>query len=90
MADSMSDNENKYRHLRALGQITQFGLDMVTPIVLCTILAVWLKNRFNVGSWLVIVAIIVGVACSALNMFKFIKVVNKEMGGKERDEKRKD
>lgn len=84
----MPDNENKYRYMRAAGHITQFGLDMVTPVLLCTIIAVWLKNKLSLGSWVVIVAIIAGVAVSALNMFKFIKTVEKEMGGKKHDEKR--
>lgn len=88
MTDNMPDNENKYRYMRAAGHITQFGLDMVTPVVLCTIIAVWLKNKLSLGSWVVIVAIIAGVAVSALNMFKFIKTVEKEMGGKRHDEKR--
>lgn len=88
--DVMSDNENKYRYLRAAAHITQFGLDMVTPIVLFTILAVWLKNKLDMGGWVVIVAIIIGVACSGLNMYKFIKTAEKETGGREHDEKRKD
>ena len=86
----MPDNENKYRYMRAAGHITQFGLDMVTPVLLCTIIAVWLKNKLSLGSWVVIVAIIAGVAVSALNMFKFIKTVEKEMGGRKHDEKRED
>lgn len=84
---AVSDSENKYRHLRAVAHITQFGLDMVTPIVLFTIIAVSLRNAFNMGGWIVIVAIITGVACSILNMFKFIKTVNKEMEDKSHDEK---
>ncbi len=83
----MSDN-NKYKHLKAVSHITQFGLDMVTPIVLCTVIAVWLKNKFYIGNWIVIVAIIIGVACMILNLTKFVNTVNKEMGGKDNDEKR--
>lgn len=85
----MADND-KYKHLKAAGHITQFGLDMVAPMVLCIIIATWIKNAFNTGSWIVIVAIITGVACSVLNMIKFIKAVNNEMGGKEHDKKRED
>ena len=88
VTDIMSD-ENKYAHLRAISHITQFGLDMVTPIVLCTIIAVWLKNKFNIGNWIVIVAIILGIAAAALNMMKFIKTVNREIGGNEHDKERK-
>ncbi len=82
--------DNKYRHMRALAHITQFGLDMVAPIVLCTIIAVSIKNAFDIGNWIVIVAIILGVAASGLNMMKFIKTVNKEMGGNDHDKERKD
>ncbi len=77
----MADNE-KYKHLKAVNHVMQFGLDMVTPLVLCVIVAASLKNAYNIGSWIVIVAIILGVACSALNMYKFIKTVSKDQGGK--------
>lgn len=85
----MSDKD-KYRHLRAASHITQFGLDMVTPVVLCTIIAVWIKNTFNAGSLTVIVGIIVGVACMVLNLLKYINKINGEMEGKRHDEKRED
>ena len=88
--DAMSDNEHRYRYLRAAAHIPQFGLDMVTPIVLCTIIAVWLKNKLELGGWIVIVAIILGIGASALNMVKFIKTVDKEIGGGKHDEKRED
>lgn len=84
----MSENNEKYKQIRALAHLTQFGLNMVTPIVLCVMFALWLKNKFNMGGWTVIVAIILGVAAAMLNMIKFIKTVNREMGGKNNDEKR--
>lgn len=85
----MSDKD-KYRYLRAASHITQFGLDMVTPVVLCTIVAVWIKNTFNTGSRTVIAGIIVGVVCMMLNLVKYINKVNGEMEGKRHDEKRED
>ena len=85
---AVADNNEKYKHMRAVAHLTQFGLNMVTPIVLCTMLALWLKNKFNMGGWIVIVAIILGVAAAVLNMFTFIKTVNREIGGKNNDEKR--
>lgn len=87
--DIVEDN-NKYRYMRAAAHLTQFGLNMVSPIILCIIIAIWLRSKFNIGSWVVIVAIILGVAAAGLNMATFIKNVNKEMGGKEHDEKRED
>lgn len=86
----MNDNNNKYAYMRALAHLTQFGLSMVSPVLLCTLLSLWLKDTFNTGNWVVIVAIILGVCASGLNMMKFIKVVKNEMRGKEHDEERKD
>ena len=84
----MSEEKNKYRHMRAAAHLTQFGLNMVSPIILCLIAALWIKNTFNTGNWVAIVAIILGVSASVLNMFSFIKAVKKEMGGEHNDKKR--
>lgn len=85
----MAGND-KYKHVRAAAYLTQFGLNMVSPIVLCIVIGLWLKNKFNLGSWLMIVAILLGVAASFLNMITFIKTVTKEVGGEARDKKRSD
>lgn len=86
----MEGNSDKYRALRAAGWLTQFGLNMISPIILCVIIALWVKNKFNTGSWVVILAIVLGVCSSVLNMITFIKTVNKEIGGKKHDEECKD
>ena len=83
----MDKDKNLYKHIRAAAYITQFGLSMVSPIILCLILALWLKNTFNMGTWVVIVAILFGAGSSCVTMLNFIKIVKKEMGGKEHDKK---
>jgi F0F1-type ATP synthase assembly protein I len=72
--------------MKALAWMTQFGLNMVTPIVLCIIVAAWLKNKFNIGDWIIIAAVVIGVGSSFVNMFSFIKTVKKENGRKNDDE----
>ena len=57
---------------------------------MCTVFSVWLNNRFDIGAWVVIVGVMSGVAASGLNMFNFIKTVNKEMGGKADGKEHKD
>ena len=86
----MNEKNDKYKHMRAAAHITQFGLNMVTPIVLCTIAAVWVNNRFNIGGWVVVAGIVLGVAASGLNMVNFMKTVKKEMGGKADGKEHKD
>lgn len=82
----MSGKNDRYRNMRALAWMTQFGLNMVTPLVLCIIIAAWLKNKFNIGDWIIFAAIIIGVGSSVINMFSFIKTVSKENGRKADDE----
>lgn len=82
--------DNKYKHMKAAAYITQFGLSMVSPIILCLIFALWLKNSFNVGNWVVLAAILLGTAASCVTMVNYIKIVKKEMGGKNDDEKNMD
>ncbi len=74
----MSNKNDRYENMRALAWMTQFGLNMVTPLVLCIIVAAWLKNKFGIGNWIIFAAIIIGVGSSAVSMFSYIKTVNKE------------
>ncbi len=86
----MNNDADKYRHIRAAAHLTQFGLNMVSPIILCIVIALWLKNKFNMGLWIMIAAIVLGVATSFYNMMSFIRVVHKEMEGEKSDKGNKD
>ena len=58
--------------------ITQLGLSLVTPVLLCVFLAVWLKNHFQLGEWILILGIVSGIAAMALTFFKIYKVYQNE------------
>ncbi len=90
MVITVNDNNEKYKHMRAVAEITQFGLSIVSPVVLCTLCAIWLRDWLKLGNWVVITAIILGVASGVLNMITFIKKVNSQMGGKDNDKKNVD
>ena len=83
----MPDNGNKYKSLRAAAWLTQFGLNMVSPIILALLLAAWLKNKFSLGNWIIILAVIFGVGAAFTSMFSFIKFVQRENGGRNDDKK---
>ena len=40
--------------------LTQLGVCVAAPLTLCIMGAFWLRNRFGLGSWIVIVGIILG------------------------------
>ncbi len=63
----------KNRLFRAAMWLTQLGLSIITPPVLLMLLGVWLQNRFALGNWVLIVAIVVGLLssfCSALSFYR--------------------
>lgn len=64
--------------------ITQLGLSIVVPLFLFTQGSVWLRNRFDLGVWIVILGLVLGLysAFSAARVFARIYLP------KEKDEKK--
>lgn len=44
--------------------LTQLGLSVAVPPAVFILLAVWLRNRFGLGTWVLIVGICVGIICA--------------------------
>lgn len=71
--------------ITALGMVTQFGITTITPILLCIFAALWLKNRFGLGDYVILIGVLLGVGSSFLSMMKMIRQMS-ELAKKE-DEK---
>lgn len=41
------------RTVRELVWLTQLGLSIVCPLLLCLLGAVWLRDRFGFGNWVI-------------------------------------
>lgn len=52
---------NTMRSLRLLAWITQFGISVAAPPVLCALLGDYLQRRYALGSWVLWVLILVGI-----------------------------
>ena len=65
--------------MKALITITQFGIDMIVPIFLCSMLGRWLDGRFGT-SWIFIVLFFVGAAAGASNVYRLARRLMKESG----------
>lgn len=55
---------------QSLVQITQFGLYMIIPIVLCTFIGIWLDKQFHT-SFLVIIFFFLGALAGGRNIYIF-------------------
>lgn len=52
------------KDLKLLVWITQLGLSIAMPMAGFTLLGVWLRDRFRLGAWVVIVGCAVGLICA--------------------------
>lgn len=65
----MKDNKNVFRSLTL---ITQFGINMLVPILLCTFLGIFLDKLFST-SFIVIILFFVGALAGFTNVFRLAK-----------------
>ena len=71
--------------ISALAMVTQFGISTITPMLLCIFAALWLKNRFALGDWAVLIGILLGVGSGFMSMMKMIRQMS-ELSKKEDDD----
>ena len=61
----------------AMSMVFQFGLNMLVPIILCTLLGVWVGEKTG-ASWVVIIFFFVGALAGYTNIFKMAKHLMKD------------
>lgn len=61
------------KELTLLVWLTQFGTSVVAPLAGFVLLAVWLRNTFGWGSWVIWVGIVLGVICALDGFLSSIK-----------------
>lgn len=79
----MKYNRNVYR---SLVMITQFGLNMLVPILICTFVGDFMDKKLGT-SFFVIIFFFVGALAGFRNVFLFARKIYEEKGS--RDEKAK-
>lgn len=52
------------RNLSLLVWLTQLGFSVAFPLVGFVLVAVWLQNRFEFGSWVIWAGVVLGVVCA--------------------------
>lgn len=65
------------KNVNLLIWVTQLGISVAVPPAAFILLAVWLRNKFDWGSWILIVGIILGVVCAAEGFFSSLKAMRK-------------
>lgn len=57
--------------------LTQLGLSVAMPIAGFVLLAVWLRQRFSLGVWVVIVGVVLGLVCSVQGLRSSLKTMER-------------
>lgn len=57
--------------------LTQLGLSVAIPPAVLIILAVWLRNRFHLGGWIIVLGIVAGVFCAVDGFRKSLKAMER-------------
>ena len=66
--------------------ISQLGLSVAAPLGGFVLLSVWLRNTFQLGAWVVIVGVALGVYCAVAGLLGTLKMISR-MSGDQKDEK---
>lgn len=68
--------------LQNLTWLTQLGLSLAVPPILCLVAADWLAKRFDLGAWVFVVAIFLGIGGSASTFAQFARMMARKNGKK--------
>lgn len=63
--------------IKHITTLTQFGLSLITPLLLCLGLCVWLSQRMGIGGWIYIPGFFFGMGGSAMVAYKLYLGVTK-------------
>lgn len=72
------------KDLHLLVWLTQLGISIAAPLVGFPLLALWLRNEFGWGSWVVIVGFIVGVISAFDGLRTSLKAMSRLSKGKKK------
>jgi len=59
---------------QALVMVTQFSIDMLVPIVLCSLAGYWLDSKFGT-SWIFVAAFFFGAVVGGWNVFRYARKI---------------
>ena len=68
--------------LQNLSWLTQLGLSLAAPPVLCLLAANWLARRFSLGPLVYFVAIVLGLGAAACTFAEFVRMFRRKNGKK--------
>lgn len=73
--------------MKNLTILTQFGLSLITPLLLCIGVCMWLSQRMGVGGWVYIPGFFFGMGGSAMVAYRLYLAVTSKQKKEEKKKK---
>lgn len=73
------------KDMKLLIWLTQLGLSVAVPLAGFLMIALWLRNKYELGVWVVIVGVVLGVICAFEGLMSSLKAM-KRMAKKDKEE----
>lgn len=71
--------------LKNLSILTQFGLSLVTPLLICLAGCWWLNSKFQIGEWIFAVGFFFGLGGSGMVAYKlYLSIIHKNKKDKKK------
>ena len=67
--------KNYLKVARLVTTFGQLGFTLITPPVVMALLGWWLQSRFGLGTWVMILCLLVGLLCAGTSGYRFIQRV---------------
>ena len=65
------------KDLHMLVWLTQVGISVAAPPVFFLLIALWLRNRFELGVWCILVALALGLICAVSGLRQTLMLMEK-------------
>ena len=73
MVITMKNNHKEI--FQALNSISQLGLSVVISFLLWIFIAMWVRDKFNLGNFVMIIGILLGLGSAVLSFIKFCGLI---------------
>ena len=69
--------KNNHKEIfQALNSISQLGLSVVISFLLWIFIAMWIRDKFNLGNFVMIIGILLGLGSAVLSFIKFCGIIS--------------
>ena len=66
---------NRKEIAKAISSITELGLSVIISFLLWIIIAAWIKNKFSLGNYVMVIGVLLGAGSAILSFVKFCKII---------------